>query len=86
MDSRPALKQDVDDLKVYLDGKFSDQAKSRARMYDRLESGARVDVAHGLKIETMEKRLDRFFKAISGIGAAVVGKVIYDVLQATGNV
>lgn len=84
MDDRPALKQDVDDLKNHIDQIFEAQSKGRAEMYEKLNKGAQKDIEHSLKIENIEKRLDRFFKGLSTVGLGVIGKIVYDIFSKGG--
>ena len=68
-DDRPVIKQDLDDLKKHLDTCFRQQSEARAKMYERLEKASNTDVAHGLKIENIEARQNRFFAALTSLCA-----------------
>ena len=75
-DDRPVIKQDLDNLKRHIDDKFEAQSEARAKVYERLEKMAVCDAEHSLKITTIEKRLDRFFAALTTISIGLVVAII----------
>ena len=80
-DIRQALKQDVDDLRKHIDDKFDAQSEARAKVYDRLENMSMKDVEHGMKIQFLESRLNKFFAALTTISIGVfisLCKIILD--------